>query len=212
MSINQQLSELYSNWRLNHPGHFVTGGVVDEEKFASSKVRVMFLLKEVNDRERKEDWSLVQLIHNQMNKMKFLRIWHTVGIWSFALQNGFPPYQALKLKNNVRGGLCEIATTNLKKSGGGGSSDLKEIREHAKKNKELWVREIEIIQPDIVICGGTFDIIQDILDFETKTCGSGAKIGKALNTTFVDFYHPMYRISPKILYAYFKETMQSLGY
>lgn len=185
---------------------------MNEERFASSKVKVLFLLKEVNDREQKKDWSLVQLIHNQINKMKFLRIWHTVGIWSFALQNGFPAYQTLKLKHNVRDGLYEIATTNLKKSGGGGTSDFHEIREHAQKNKELWVREIEIIQPDVVICGGTFDIIQDILGFETTTCDSGAKIGKAVNTTFIDFYHPMYRISPKILYAYFKETMQSLGH
>lgn len=175
MTINQKLSALYTTWQLNHPGHFVTGGVVDEDMFDSSEVKILFILKEVNDIDQKEDWSLVQLIQDQIEAMKFYRIWKTVGLWSFGLQQGFPHYQTLNYREDLKiaDGLREIAITNLKKSGGGGISNYEEIREHARKNKELWVKEIEIIEPDVIICGGTFPIIQEILGFEATTCGSG---------------------------------------
>lgn len=214
MQIYQKLSALYTNWQLTHPGHFVQGGVVDEEMFDRSEVKLLFLLKEVNDTEQKEDWSLVQLIQDQMQEMTFYQIWKTIGLWSFGLQQGFPHYQTLTYRQDlhIADGLREIAIINLKKSGGGGVSNYEEIKEHAEKNKELWMKEIEIIHPDVVVCGGTFSIIQEILGFEATPCGSGVLTGKALNTLFIDFYHPMYRISPKVLYAYFKETMQSLGY
>ncbi|WP_108668948.1 hypothetical protein [Peribacillus acanthi] len=73
-------------------------------------------------------------------------------------------------------------------------SNYDEIRAHAITNNELWMKEIEIIKPDVIICGGTFSIVQEILGFESTKCGSGALFGKALDTLFVDFYHPMYRI------------------
>lgn len=103
-------------------------------------------------------------------------------------------------------------TTNLKKSGGAGESDPEVIKSHAIADRELWTTEIEIIRPDFVICGGTFGIVQEVLGFEPSISPSGACTGKALNTLFIDFYHPQYRISPKVLYAYFKETMQGLGF
>lgn len=214
MTINQKLDVLYQNWQQNHPGHFVTGGVIDENMFNSCEVKLLFLLKEVNDLDRVENWSLVQLMQDQIESMKFYRIWETVGLWSFGLLQGFPPYKSFNHMKpaNITEGLLNIATTNLKKTGGSGESNYEEIRRHAIANKELWMKEIEIIKPTVVICGGTFSIIQEILGFETKTCDSGAQIGEALNTLFIDFYHPMYRISPRVLYSYFKETMIGLGY
>lgn len=216
MSINQKLSVLYTDWQQSHPGHFVAGGVVDEDMFNSSEVKILFLLKEVNDTEQAENWSLVQLMQDQIKRKKFYHTWLTVGHWIFGMQQGFPAYQKLLQmsfkEDNITEGLLSIATTNLKKSGGSYESNEVEIREHARINKNLWMKEIEIINPDLVICGGTFSIVKELLGFEITKCDSGADVGKALNTTFVEFYHPMYRVSPKLLYAYFKETMKTLGY
>ncbi|EIM08439.1 hypothetical protein A1A1_00943 [Planococcus antarcticus DSM 14505] len=130
------------------------------------------------------------------------------------MQQGFPPYKKLIPSHSasITDGLLSIATTNIKKTGGAGQSNLKEIKEHARFNKALWMKEIEIMNPDIVICGGTFSIIQEILGFDVTEFDSGANIGKYEDRLFIDFNHPMYRISPKLFYAYFKETMQTLGY
>lgn len=210
MSVNQDLESLYNKWR-NEGSHFVSGGVIDEQMFDTAEVKMMMLLKEVNDTEQVENWSLVKLIQDQIERGQFYPTWKRVGEWSFGLEQGFPYYQKI-YEYNIPEGLINIATTNLKKSGGSGESDNEIIKNHAIEDKELWTNEIEIIQPDVVICGGTFPIVQDILKFDVQSCGSGALFGRALNTTFIGFYHPQYRISPKVLYSYFKETMQSLGY
>lgn len=214
MSINQQLDVLYQQW-MKPNQHFVRGGVVDEDMYKSCDVKVLMLLKEVNDPKQIENWSLVELIQKQIHNLSFYPIWERVGEWSFGLGQGFPHYQQIisgYRPSNIAEGLSNIAVTNLKKSGGTGSSKYEVIKKHALEHKDLWTKEIEIIQPDIVVCGGTFQIVQEILGFDYKPCASGANIGQALGTKFLDFYHPMYRISPKLLYAYFKETMVSLGY
>jgi hypothetical protein len=214
MSINQNLASLYQSWKQSGQ-HFVCGGVVDEHMFETAEVKVMMLLKEVNDPEQRDDWSLVDLINDQIRNQHFLPIWRRVGEWSFGLEQGFPSYRSIvghMDTANITSGLLNIATTNLKKSGGSGESDYEMIKKHALAEVELWTKEIEMIQPDVVICGGTFSIVREILGFDYQVCGSGACYGKALNTIFVDFYHPQYRISPKVLYAYFKETMRELGF
>lgn len=212
MSINQELDVLYQQW-LRPNEQFVKGGVVDEDMYEDCAVKVLMLLKEVNDPEQTENWSLVTLIQDQIQNLKFYPVWERVGEWSFGLLQGFPHYQKIigsYREYNISEGLLNIATTNLKKSGGAVESDLEVIRKHAMDNKELWTSEIEIIRPDIVVCGGTFPIVQEILGFENKQCASGANFGQAIGTKFLDFYHPMYRISPKVLYAYFKETMTDI--
>lgn len=215
MSINSDLDNIYKNWM--KPGeHFVKGGVVNEECYKNSNIKILVLLKEVNDSKKKENWTLVEHINDQIAKHKFYPTWRQVGIWSYGIQYGFPRFNEIgsssEIDKNIAIGLTKIAATNLKKSGGSGSSIFEEIMVFAQNQKDLWVKEIELMKPDLVICGGTFEIVQAILGFSYQTCDSGANYGKELNTTFLDFYHPTYRVSPRMLYAYLKESMMSLGY
>lgn len=214
MSTNQRLNDLYETWRQNNPGHFVGGGVIDEIRYGSIDVKLLFLLKEVNDSDQSEDWSLVDFIHRQSESARYHLTFEIIGLWSFGLMKGLPGYQRLihSKEKNVREGLSGISITNLKKTGGTGVSELDEIRRHALDTKDLWIEEIKIMNPDVVVCGGTFTIVQEILGFTPAVTSSGTRMGQALGTIFIDFYHPRYRISPKVLYAYFKETFHSLGY
>lgn len=211
MSINQKLSQLYTDWKDENPGHFVDGGIVDEERYEKCETKILYLLKEVNDPIQEKDWSLVNFIRSQIVTSKFYRSIGILGLWNFGLQQGFPSYMSIMKdkEKSMAEGLSDIAITNLKKTGGGGSSNMADIMVHAKYTKELWVKEIELINPDIVVCCGTFSVVKEVLDFQTDVCESGALYGDALGTRFVEFPHPMYRISPKIIYAYFKETMRA---
>ncbi|KGX91278.1 hypothetical protein [Pontibacillus marinus] len=205
MSITSELNVLYERWK--NGKHFIPGGVVDENKFQSSSIKVLMLLKEVNDTNG-DEWTLPEHLNNQIHHQKFRPIWRNVGMWVYGAQFNFPPYQ--NAKKHVGDGIRYVATTNLKKSGGSGSSNMDEIWEHARDNQMLWREEIKIINPDIVVCGGTFSVVKDILGLESEWTSSGAQIGHALDTIFIDFYHPAYRVSPRLLYPYFKETVQSL--
>ncbi|PIC86116.1 hypothetical protein CSV72_09880 [Sporosarcina sp. P20a] len=211
MLINQKLSTLYEEWRKEYPGHFVGGGIVNEEWYESCETKVLYLLKEVNDEKQNGNWSLVYFIRKQIEELKFYRTMVILGLWSSSMQQGFPSYNSIleRKEKNIAEGLSSLAITNLKKSGGKGSSNMADVKSYAIVSKELWIKEIELINPDIVLCCGTFSIVREILDFQTEVCESGALYGDAFGTRFVEFTHPMYRISPKINYAYFKETMKS---
>ena len=146
MSINSKLSDLYQQYRKSDE-HFVVGGVINEAIYENANVKVLMLLKEVNDKEQAENWSLVDLIQKQLCDQSFLPVWRRVGEWNSGLQQGFPSLYGHLSDLNL--GLQCLATTNLKKSGGGGESNYAEIREHAMSNKMLWTNEIEIMKPEI---------------------------------------------------------------
>lgn len=211
MSINKQLFQLYTNWKDENTGHFVSGGVVDEARYAQCKTKVLYLLKEVNNPGQESDWSLVDFICSQIKTSTFYRSTGILGIWNYGLQHGLPSHQSIiaEQEKNMADGLSSIAITNLKKSGGGGSSNMDEFLLQAEYAKELWMKEIELMNPDVVVCCGTFSVVKSVIGFQTEVCDSGALYGDALGTRFVEFMHPMYRVSPKVIYAYFKETMLS---
>lgn len=53
--ISQKLEELY-NQQSSPDEHFVRCGVVNQEVYESDRPKLVFILKEPNDPEQKEDW------------------------------------------------------------------------------------------------------------------------------------------------------------
>ncbi len=53
--------------------------------------------------------------------------------------------------------------TNLKKTGGRATANPVQIRRSAVQEKALWQKEIEIMNPDLIICGGTYWDVRDNL-------------------------------------------------
>ena len=76
---------------------------------------------------------------------------------------------------------------NIKKSGGKSSSDMDDIERHAKDHKDLLWEQIELINPDMVICGGTWGTVQPLWDEVTPLYD---RIWKVRGRLFVDCYHP----------------------
>ena len=55
---------------------------------------------------------------------------------------------------------------NINKRGGSSSTDFKELNKYAEKYKEFLKREIEIINPDYIICCGSYwQIIDHVYDY-----------------------------------------------
>ncbi|MEO3947886.1 hypothetical protein [Gorillibacterium sp. CAU 1737] len=209
--INQQLMGEYDLFFKEVP-HYVYGGVVQEERYAEQKTKLLFLLKEVIDETKNDKWSLVELIDKQIQEMKFLTIFKRLGELSYGFHHGFPPYNTgVTQPACIKEGLENLALINLKKTGGQNVSNMDEIRTHAFANKALLLQELEIIAPDLVICGGTFDVICEVLGVPYTHSDSGARVARYPNMLLVEFLHPgFYMLSPKILYAYFKEVMTHL--
>lgn len=74
-----------------------------------------------------------------------------------------------------------LAYVNINKRGGFGRSNISKIGKYAKQYAEFIKREIELINPDIIVCGGVFDTIKkhNLLPFKKEI--------RVLNC-----YHPLY--------------------
>ena len=102
--------------------------------------------------------------------------------------------------------LRKIAVLNIKKSGGKHSSVYEEISTYAEVDAEEIIREIELIDPDVVICGATFGDINSISGHSVKKGSnenwfyySNAIGGK--ERLFIDYFHPANRY-PALLNYY----------
>lgn len=100
----------------------------------------------------------------------------------------------------------KIAVVNIKKSGGKHTSIYEEIDAYAQADAEEIIREIELIDPDIIICGATFASLNQILNQPMEKGSnenwfyySDALGGK--ERLFIDYYHPANRY-PALLNYY----------
>lgn len=83
------------------------------------------------------------------------------------------------------------------------------ILDTAKECKELWIKEIEIMKPDLIVCGGTYNFIKGPLRLTDIQLGTGGRFAKLFdrNCIIIDMNHPAYRISPVLFYAFFKDCI-----
>lgn len=80
-----------------------------------------------------------------------------------------------------------LAYMNLNKRGGFGKCNMTRVRHYVSRYLNFIQKEIELISPDIIICGGTFDTVIDIM-----TCNQGELIKRLKKKELIcrDFWHP----------------------
>lgn len=216
MNINDQLSALYERWlgERNYSS-FIKGGVVDPSWYNDSKYKVLYLLKEANTED--SFWSQVDLLTAIINKERtFYEIFKTISLLNLVFFQGLNNYATNlnfgrhPLDTNFLDSLSSIAITNIKKEKGGRNSDWNDIFAYATRDKEYIEEEIELMNPDIVVCCGTFEFIEKTFELQAQECGSGAKYDVYRNRVYIDIPHPKAFIKRNILYTYFKETISEL--
>ncbi len=87
-----------------------------------------------------------------------------------------------------------IAVLEIKKTSGGAISNDREIIKHGQQYADLLKRQIELLQPDIIICGGpvTWKVLtEEIQPFNQESVASQGEAIKTINNTIVvNAYHP----------------------
>lgn len=165
-------------------------GIIDEALWHSAPRKVLYLFKETN--EFRGDFRLL------LNE----KPWKVIGHWTYALcnvQNGKLPF-FLDADNNYNEFCRMSAILNLKKETGGSTSDNDEIKRVAARDKELILEQLEIINPDIVICGGTFHLIKDILISSSEQLDKDKRCYRINNRIWIDFCHPSARFRHDMMY------------
>ena len=223
MTINQTVRELLENNRALFKGKPIAfDGVVDETMYINSEIKTMFLLKEVNDPDMKEDWtSFMDDTRKQASADFMYKTWPNICLWVEALKDSnvnytdcmdeYGYFDTKKLQRNI----LEVAIVNIKKTAGGGSSKHDEILEAANEYGHVIREEIEnCIKPQLVICGGTFDYAKNIFDVkkeDVQTLSSGAECFIKKDIVYLQFVHPMwFSVNRNILFAYAKTVFADI--
>lgn len=220
MSIQQckTIDELMKVWRsYDVSRNFIYDGIIDESHYNSCQLKVCFLLEECYVDHKsynanpngKDFYKYVSVVAEDdytfhLNKAlcscKPWNMWNVVKkITSMILDNAGVSY------NDP---MKHISIINIKKSEGKSESSLSEIRYIEQKYREFLAKELELANPDIIICGRVFDIVKDstlltfgdykeLCKYDTNSGLKGAYL-YGENKLVIDMWHPS---APRLGYA-----------
>lgn len=195
----KEISKLFAEWKSSvntNNTAFITDGVIDPDVWFSQKERIMFVLKEAySSGPNPKDWDLAKdhlLLDQDLGKYP---TWRNISLWTKGLQNPSADYDPndIELKSFGNKYLRSIAAINLKKYNGKNSSDDADILSYAKNEKDRIKREIELCDPNVIICCGTANALSHVIEF-----GYGHKnvqwfYYSSINgheVIVIDYYHP----------------------
>ena len=141
------MDALFDQWQQKYSfSAFVKDGIVDVENY--EKPHVLFILRDMNCP-----------VPNDLRKDlrtfgSGSKTWCNVGRWTCALLDENEPYPYNMSSSQRTEQLRRIAVMNLKKEGGAARADGKTLVSYAEEQKEMILRQIELCDPDIIICCG----------------------------------------------------------
>lgn len=211
-----EIDTLFNAWKnkeafgaIDHRGQvFIRDGVICPERWFAQEIRPMFLLKEAYG--GTSDWDLVS-DHLLTDK----RIRHTtnkrVTKWTYGLLGttttnvpAYPVGDDLDYYGNAC--LQQCAVVNVRKSGGMANSDMDIINAYAEYDKEQLRREIELVDPTIIVCGYTISSLNIIMGRQIKDYDHSSPDQcypfdlNGHRVIAIDYYHPSNRYPEELNY------------
>jgi len=191
---HERLLEMWSK-RERHEGQaFVKDGIIDPVRWSAATPKVLILLKEAYG---DSDWDLRdELKRTGANH----RIWWNAAYWCYAAYNAmrgelppFPDDDCSKASDLFLG----CAVVNVKKSNGVNPSGNEDIASYAREDGELIRQQIELINPDIIICGKVWSYVRHLWPDAQRIYDL---VWQADGRILVDFWHPACQFPKQLLY------------
>ena len=199
----QKIGGLFERWKQARPNYgndFVHDGIVDFEKWCEAKPKVLYLLKEAYlDDGWEPDMGITNTVGNRFSKN--IARWHNVLKELYQDYAKEPSYNVVNLPKEI----VDIALIEVKKVNQGRStSESRDINSFAANDKVFLQEQIEIINPQVIVCCGTIDAYGEIIygnekwdDINVKSEASLSKESdnkrfcyKHRGRLVIDFYHP----------------------
>lgn len=174
----KKINKLFDEWKskptqngIDHQNSvFIRDGIVCPEQWFSQDIRPLFLLKEAYG--GNDGWDLIAehlLTSGKMGIDTWRRVteW-TKGLLSTSLTRIEPYAPDTSMEQYGNEYLKKIAVVNVKKSGGTNNSDMTLINQYADADKEELRKEIELIDPTVIVCGYTISSLNIIMGSSVK--------------------------------------------
>jgi len=190
--------DLFSKWEaIDHHKNkiFVRDGIIDYKKWLQSK-KILVLLKEAySAKDEVVSWNLPDLIDNKefvLNMPHF----QMLSYWLYVIYSASNKIPLKKLTPEILDKgyeyLLSSAIVNIKKSAGVSTSDKKDLIAWAEKDRDFLNKQIELINPEIILCGNTCDILLKKIFQERnyKDVYVSHYCFEYRDITIIDFWHP----------------------
>lgn len=190
MSQHAALMKRWSKKPIHKGNNFIEDGIIDLARWQKADRKILFLLKEAyGDYE-----NLCWLIKDEWNGPKY-KTWKTVSYWLYGLRKmqpdsipAFPKKQSEIDECNEF--LLSSAVVNVKKSKGTSSSDYDDIMKYTEEDADLLREQILLINPEIIVCGYTFDFFEKFWRESITPVGDTEFVSRTHNHIIVNFWHP----------------------
>ena len=162
--IKEKERELFKKWRSERKySSFMADGLFDEETWIEQDIKILYVLKEANW--ENGDTDLCEYLLSEPRRSGYWRTWNNITRWTQAIRYG-GEYQRQVTKADKTVCLKTIAALNIKKVGGDAQAEDQEILGYGIADAEYINQQIELYQPDIIVCcgrgtGKNADILHD---------------------------------------------------
>ena len=165
-------------------------GIVDPDNYCG----ILFLLKEAYS--KKQEFSKCNLVAD-LAKYGPWGMWNRVCEWTYGIEHTtaekVAPFHNF-FDEEKRSALSHLAVVNVKKINGKATSSGEDLQKYVDDNKEILRKEIESIQPKIIVCGGTFGFLKTILDIKIDQKSDNWYYWLTMDglgdVLVLDYYHP----------------------
>ena len=202
-TMRAEMESLFQEWEAAHKRkgykRFIRDGIVSPEVwYGQPTPKICYLLKEA--RRDVEGYNLVEDLQAsvpwQMRKK--------VAVWTEAIFQAFgngKEYDQERIQANIQQNINRIAVINVKKSNGQSKSDYQELEKYAKEDRAFLRRELDIINPDIIVCGYTSHCLRVILGDDWKNNKTDMTLfGEWNGKMVIDYYHPASKYPHRVNY------------
>jgi hypothetical protein len=228
MTKELEFDKLFNEWQAeqskNGLSKFCKDGIINEEIYSRERIKVLILSNEANDEKNGDNLSDRREDFRKYSSREEKDWWH-----GKMRQRSSEMYKlivgAAEMSNPKAA--SHFAVMNLNKSGGGSTTDIKKLELYCNNYKSFILKELEIIEPDIIIWSGckSFDCagIRKILGVEKEKKGANITI-KGKKVPVIRMWHFSYyqaknkplenyenRITGKLM-AKLKEELEAIGW
>jgi hypothetical protein len=165
-SIWKEWEEHYRRQRIDAK-RICKDGIIDPAKFNQTCPRILYVLKDVNNRAEDDPSHGVRNLPEWLQDGPRHQLWFTIAKWSAGLLCDFPLYNTLG-KDLVRDSFARVAAINLKKASGGARVDNEIVSAYTHQDRNLLLEQIRRINPQLIISCGVMEQLIWLLDLKVN--------------------------------------------
>lgn len=199
--LDSKISQIFHK---NNKSEAIKDGAVNLNQYLNSKYKIAWVLKEVNSDSDEGGWDLRDALKNLKTESGIKKGWArtfapiiytTFGIINEKLWEEIPNYWD---EPEIVEVLNKIVYLNIKKTTGGNVANHQEIIEFYQDNKNIFLQQLKLYNPSIIIFGNTFQYVKNDLNTEdfkiTEYKNSNLCVYSNNDKIYLDAYHPAARI------------------